>query len=307
MAVLLVAQPAAAGAGKTVLVGPERDSYHAIFGPNLAKALASHHTVGVEATEGGAVNIARVAADPNVIAVSQRDFFQRYRARHPTTADEVEFYGSLPVCAFAVARRNSPFATLAEIGVERPGGRPVAVDVGPRAGEAEATFATLQVLEPGLVKVKLEYRGAIRALARVADGQADVAFFLAFPDPSNPSIRNALDSEALTFLPIDTPGFLRPLPGGESLYTLHHLRWRDRGLIAAERTLTTLCTAMGVVVNTKADGAFVDLVAREALAGRLMGVGERSWSDAVGDFVEGVIAKLGGALESVLTWLAPRP
>lgn len=299
---LAVALAAAAPAGfadaerppLTVLVAAPGDAGHDAIAPAMAASLAGRYRIQVEVEPDGARALERVAADPAVVAVVQRDWVWRAAQAAPALGPRIEFYGNVPACLFLAAPRREPALRLDGLSPEQAAQR--RVDIGPDGGAAAQTFAALQALDPGLASLAVERRGNIRALGRVVSGQVDAVLIVAVLPADDGRLGDIAESPDLALVPVAAPALSDPARVSGSPYELRRVEvprsswWRSRHFVE------TTCTAAGFAVNDAAPPALHEDLARLVVAGQVLPE-PPSWVSALWGWVSALWERLSAAFD----------
>ena len=183
----------------------------------------------------------------------QRDFFSA-RANAPDHA-KLEVYGRIPACVLVLGRPGwSPGLDNAR-----------SIDVGSQQGWTAETIKILSGIEPILASSRIEYRGGARALDRVRNGEDDIAFLMVYDDVLDPVTRGYLKDGLLAPIPLFSASHLREASKaglnyqpGQITVPVAQSWWR-------QTRFETICTTLGVAVNTSTEARFVE-VALESLS-----------------------------------------
>ena len=262
----------------TILTGPSRSAVAEVFGPRLAEMLQPAITVELQSTSGSWESLEAVAANPSMVGFAQRDLYQRFVAERGLE-NELESYGSIPVCLFAAARAGSP-VTLG-LGAGTPAGQPQTIDTGPVGGDTALTYQVIEERVPALQDLAVEHRGWSRALARLAEGDLDLFVFVEYPNAESPLVGDVFDNPRLLLLE-NVADVLGPLPLADlapyraTQASIPRGGWFDERYVGQ-----TLCTSLGVVVHRDGDPQVVEAVVHAATGGGLINAGEDSWWQSV--------------------------
>jgi TRAP-type uncharacterized transport system substrate-binding protein len=246
----------------TVYAGPEGGYVYDVLGPNMMTALYPEFRLTLERTEGSAENIKMVLANPVGFGFSQRDIYEGYlRDVSGEVTPPLEYYGSLGLrCVYAVVRSGGWIKSFDDI-VGAPDGNPITLDIGPAGGETAATFAEMRRRDPSLAGVETENSETSQAISYVDAGRTDVAFFIARPDTGDPYVARVLESDTLEFVPIVSRNILTPSDDGGNVYTYTRITLGGGNWFQAAKTHDTICTTLGIVVNTDGDPELLDALA----------------------------------------------
>lgn len=264
-----------------IYAGPESGYVYNVLGPNLMTALYPEFRLTLEQTGGSAESIDRVLADPVAVGFSQRDIFEGYvRDSGGDAVSPLEYYGNLGLrCVYAVVRSGGWIKSYDDI-VGAPGGSPITVDIGPVGGETAATFAEMRRRDSELANVKVGNSDTSQSISFVDAGRTDVAFFIAGPDSGEPDVARVLESDTLEFVPIVSRNILTPSDDGGNVYTYTRVTLGGGNWFKAAKTHDTICTTLGIVVNTDGDPELLDAVAFVTLSTNLDPV-PPGWVDRV--------------------------
>jgi len=271
--------PLAAPADATIVAGAPDSLYQRVLGPRLREALFPDFDTALTTEEDQAAALRRVAADPAVMAFSQRDVYQNFVRDNPAVAGTLEFYGRMPACLYVVARKGGVverYADLADPSI----GDGLTLDVGSAAGEAAVSFAALAAADPALTRVRLEHRGGVRALSRVASGQIDGALVVASPGVADAIMDMAAGDRALWVIPIAERDIFRDGRAPGFAYAFRRVAVGSGGWFGLGPEVETICTDYGVVVNAGANPRLLEATAAAALGDALGPAPASVWSMA---------------------------
>lgn len=283
------------------------------LGSRLLQSLAANSKYTLAGADTDRQVMQRIAADPRSIGLVQRDFYVQYLRDHADSDTRFEFYGNIPVCLMAVARKGSQIQTYGDL-VRARTNRPTTLDVGPATGQLAATFQTLREMDPSLANLQLEHRAGARALSRVITGETDVAVFLVMAPYTNALVNDMIDSDALDLVPFFSEDFVLGASRRNLPYVLRQITLGSPGWFSSGRPYHTTCTSLGAVVNANADALLSEKVAQILLqdnpgASQISAGSERSWLAAAGNLVVVVIADIErffvGVSEVVTAWFSP--
>jgi hypothetical protein len=186
------------------------------------------------------------SSTPAVMMLAQRDVvFSRAQA---AAGEKIEVYGRIPACVLVLGRPGwSP-------GMESLR----SIDVGAEQGWTAETIKILSGIEPMLAASRSEHRGGARALDRVRNGEDDLAFVIVYDDTLDPVTKTFLKEGSLAPISLFGPSHLREVSkaglqyqSGQISVPVAQSWWR-------QSRFETLCTTLGVAVNTRADARLVE-------------------------------------------------
>lgn len=271
VAAWVAGMPAAApAAAPVVILTPgEPGEAGSRFVERLKDALAPATDVTLQPSVGGPAVLARVAADAAQVAFAHRDALVAFGRADHELRNALEMYGNIPACVVTLVRPGSALRAHADLAGARRDGEPVTIDVGVRDGWSAATFAILRELDPAVAHITTEHRGGARALSRVLSGETDALMAIAYDGALDGPLAEAV--AAGTLEPVSLLG--TALPRVAALYGLPYetaqIEIGRPGWLRAAGSYDTLCTALGVVVSTRAEPGAAEAIARAAVSGRL--------------------------------------
>lgn len=237
---------------------------------------------------------------PNSVAIVQRNIFDMFRQDVPLSADTLEIYGSRPICLFAVLRKNMVNSLTSnkdnEISVK-------AFSLGPRDGDTAISLQRVIPTAPIISSARADYRGGTRAISALRDGNVDVHFFMDFPTLEQDSMRRIIDDDSLDLAP-NILTFLKGANGASLLGFLPtEVELRADGFWEPKRSIRTICTSVGLVVNNTLPYQKLDKIVRPISEGYLeegviISLGKvRRYIDDLSDWMKDIWSRLVQAWE----------
>ncbi|HEY0834606.1 MAG TPA: hypothetical protein VGE72_11920 [Azospirillum sp.] len=267
LSLVIASQAVAAEAPARLATGPETSIAHRTAGPGLQRALRPAHPLVLEAMSSAEQALQGVADGRTAAAFVQRDLYEEHLAKAPEAGRHLEYYPGLPACLLAFVRKDTwPSFGEMTVAAQR---RRVVVDAGPPGSNAGVSVALLRGALPALEALELENRGGARALGRLLNGDADAMIVPSQELAPGDLLHKALSDGLVSILPVAMPEL-------EAAVERKRLPYRDRTVVfetdtsaPGEHRLTTLCTNLGVVVDTRRGPEFSEAVARAVMSGAL--------------------------------------
>ncbi|MGF1527146.1 MAG: hypothetical protein ACFCBW_10180 [Candidatus Competibacterales bacterium] len=217
-------------------------SYTTVFAPLIKKVLDENFFYFDIAPSAGSVEaFERVLDNPGQISIGQLDVVAILAQENP---DQVTIVRRLAnECLYAVAQSDA-IGNWREL--ERVARRARIVTAAEKSG-SNFTLKTIMTLNPEgrmaqAVDRVVNLDDAATAFERVAAGEADVAFAVAYPDPESRLFEIAREND-LNFVPVGTPAMRRVQVDGQSVYTPSQITIEEGGLFSEAKTVTTSCTS----------------------------------------------------------------
>lgn len=220
-----------------ILTGSEKGSYYNDFGPRIKAAIAKrrfpHELV---ASKGTVANHAGVCANPHSIGIGQADVLSTL------SVDNCEIVITNVLaseCVFGV----TSFADLKNVDQAAEISFNLRVAY-PAGSGSEATWNNMVHLDPRLADAQpVPVESAAAAVTAVARGQADLAVFVAFPNPENP-VFAAANEAGLHFVEMSSWDMLQQQVAGEFVYDDLVVTTKNAGLAfwKGPGTVRTACT-----------------------------------------------------------------
>lgn len=234
---------------QSIHAGSAAGSYTNDFCPQVQQAVAAEffeHTCVT--SEGSADNAEKVLANPHDVGIGQLDVIASFADQNPGELAIVDPELGLE-CLYAVTSQPD-VSSLRGLSPRMPVALPSA-----RSGSA-ATFGFLQELDEQLAALRniTHHDGPLEAVQAVADGDAALAFFVQFPNTSNP-VFEAINSADLTFVPVVNRQILRREVGGVQVYQPREVTVTPTGLLGRltgreDTKLVTTCTPVVLFTGT---------------------------------------------------------
>ncbi|MBI1205996.1 MAG: hypothetical protein GC191_01770 [Azospirillum sp.] len=206
-----------ATAQSKIYAGPRTGIYYTAFGPLLRDFLGrAFFKYEIAETLGGADTVTKLAADPGAIALVQTDVLAAEMATKADLAKRLTVIRNDVAleCLFAAVAPASA-DRLKTWGEVQSYARRLRIVTGPQTSAAASSLRFLQTLDAPLASAKFTYlASADAAIAEVAKGAADVAFFVELPDSTSPRFK-AINDSKLVFLPVIDRAMLRATVSGD--------------------------------------------------------------------------------------------
>ncbi|HYH20141.1 MAG TPA: hypothetical protein VD995_16135 [Azospirillum sp.] len=267
LSLVIGTQAVAAEAPGRLATGPENSIAHRSAGPGLQRALRPVHPLLLEAAPSALQALHEVASGRTAAAFVQRDLYENFLAKSPEAAKHIEYYPGLPACLLTFVRKDT-WPSFGELAVAAQRQR-IVVDAGLPGSNAGVSVGLLRGALPALDKLELENRGGARALGRLLNGDADAMIVPSHELTPGDLLHKALSDGLVSILPLTMPEL-------EAAVERQRLPYRDRTVVfetgtsaPGEHRLTTLCTNLGVVVDTRRGPEFSEAVARAVMSGAL--------------------------------------
>ena len=242
-------------------------SAHQVFGPRLREAMSGEFKLALQPVLGSRAVLDAVLKNPAVSGFVRFDAYLAYLKSTPQAKQTIEFYGDVPICLFAAANSDNQVATDAQTQAK------VRVDIG---AVKSNTWSMVNNLWPDVSKrsnLVVTTTGGYRALAAVTQRRTDVALLAEYPSFQVPTLEYILSNSKLRLLPSigEVLGPIRETSNAGYLPTQVNLP--QAGWFSEDLTIRTLCTSLGIVVNSNAAGAdqwYVDTLVRYVTTGKLL-------------------------------------
>lgn len=252
-AVLLIVALFALGAfranAEQINCGGPTGSYCGSFSPLIQGSLAGEFFQYEIQPSAGSVEAAqRVLAKPSQVSLAQFDV--AYQVMQDNPGKLIMTNKLANECLFAVGVDDR----LTDWGkVERLATRLRITTAGEGSGSA-ATLQSVMAMNPNsrlaAAVDRITYQeNAAAAVQQVIDGQADVAFFVAYPDP-NSSIFEQANNADLQFIGVAHPNMRRiRTEQGEAIYSAAEIPVTNSGFFSDAVTVQTACTAAVILTG----------------------------------------------------------
>ncbi len=254
-----IAGTLAAGTAGTALAddkiytGGKSSAYFTVFGPLLKDVLAKQffkYEVAVSA--GSLENLKQVAASPTSLALVQSDALMLESSRNPDLAKKFVLVRNdvAEECAFAVTAATNADRLATWGDVENVGHR-LTLITGPAESGSASTLDTIKATSDVLKDLPVTHAESIdAAIDAVIKGKADVAFFVQFPDISNPRFKQINDNK-LAFIPVINRAILRQTVNEKPLYVATEVKVAGVQLLQMRKSekLTTACTPIAYIAG----------------------------------------------------------
>jgi hypothetical protein len=285
----------------SLYAGPATDPAFVIMAPRLLNTLYPEQRLNAVAVADDTAALDRVLVDPASAALADLATMQALVTSRKLAADRLEFHGPLEQrCLLAFARRDGWVHAFADITSANGTPRPTVGLAGPGA---DTLLGLLRRTEPGLTNVDTQPGDATVLAAQVARGAPDVLLLAAYPELDHDLIHRLADDDRLTPLPVVTRLLSREALDRDSGFTMTIVH-TDNDLVPWDRrTLTTLCSPVGVVLRGDAQAALRDTVNRAvpvvaaslkmSLVDRAKTATTNTYHDTL-DAVQGLITRLRG-------------
>lgn len=256
-AVLLA--PAAVAA---IYAGPEDDPAFGVIAPELAIAMFPSQRLDLVPVASAEAALDRVAADPASLAISDLATMLDYARRKELPDDRLDFQAVAGRrCLLGFTQRGGWIRTLADLAAAGGGPRPT---VGLPDSAAEAAFALLRRLDPGLDAARTVVAPLTDLATRAANGTVDLVLVAANPIFSAALIERLADDDRLARIPVVTRLLSRAAADRSSGFVMVPLR-TDSGILPWSRAPdVTLCSPVGAVLRSNAPAALRDALGRAA-------------------------------------------
>jgi hypothetical protein len=197
-----------------ILTGGQAGTYFNQFGPRIEEVLATRRFAHqVVSTAGTGENFDRVCANPSNVGIGQADVLPTLMAGNPTC--QVEIVNTIASeCVFGAT--NVPELQNLDQVAEISFNLRIAV---PKTGSGSwLTWENMVSKMPLLGDAQIiEVADSAAGIELVRQGEADIAMFVAFPDPENAIFRATNEAE-LTFLDMSSFDLLQQQVGETYLY-----------------------------------------------------------------------------------------
>ncbi|MBB4287101.1 TAXI family TRAP transporter solute-binding subunit [Roseospira goensis] len=253
MAAAVISGPSLAA--NPIYTGGESGSYFGSFGPLLLETLKTEFfDYELKTSAGSGENIEQVLNNPRAIGMTQTDVLAYKSAQNPAIAEKVAIIRNdvTNECLYAVTDEANA-ERLDNWGAVTGYARRLRFALGPEASGSAQTFKLLQTFEEGLAQAnKVNYMGSTdEAIDAVINGEADVAFFVQFPDPSNPRFERLNDAK-MAFVPVVDRAILRQrFADGERAYVPLEVKVTSAGLLnwRGVEKIVTACTPLAYITG----------------------------------------------------------
>jgi len=254
-AVTAVALSTSAVAAEPIYTGGENGSYFGSFGPLVVEALQKEFfDYELMTSAGSGENIEKVLAHPRAIGMTQTDVLAFQASQDPTIGEKVTIIRNdvTNECLYAVTDQAN-MERLANWGAVTGYSRRLRFALGPEASGSSQTFKLLQSFDEQLAQAsKVQYMGSTDdAIDAVINGAADVAFFVQFPDPSNPRFERLNDAK-MAFIPVINREILRQrFADGQRAYVPLEVKVTSAGLLNWQgvEKIVTACTPLAYITG----------------------------------------------------------
>jgi len=248
LGLLIAAVPASS---QVIHAGSAAGSYTNDFCPQVRSAIAAEFFEHSCATsEGSSDNANKVMANPHDIGIGQLDVIAAIAEQNPGQLAIVDPGLGLE-CLYAVTSQPNVTA-LRGLSPRMPVALPSAL-----SGSA-ATFGFLQELDEQLRALRniTHHAGPLEAVQAVVAGDAALAFFVQFPNTSNP-VFEAINTAGLSFVPVVNRQILRREVAGIQVYQPREITVTPTGLMGrlTGREPTKLLTTCTPVVLFTGDAS----------------------------------------------------
>lgn len=229
--------------------GSRTGSYTTAFAPLIQKVLAGEFFQYEIKPSAGSVEAAqRLLEDPRDVSLAQLDAAYDFMKKNPGKIILTKKLAN--ECLFAVSRdeRLSDWAK-----VERLAPRLRMTTAAEKSGSAFTLRSVMQMdpksrLSQAVSRIKYS-QNAKEAVEQVARGRADIAFFVAYPDP-NSTVFKFANANKLNFIGVAHPNMRRmKTEQGDPIYTANEIAVEKEGFISKAKTVQTACTAAVILTG----------------------------------------------------------
>ncbi|MBB4312622.1 TAXI family TRAP transporter solute-binding subunit [Roseospira marina] len=253
VAAALVAGPATAA--NPIYTGGENGSYYGSFGPLLLDVLKKEFfDYELQTSAGSGENIEQVLANPTAIGMTQTDVLAYMSAQNPVVAQKIAIIRNdvANECLYAVTSEANA-DRLENWGSVAGYARRLRFALGPEGSGSAQTFKLLQSFDDRLGEAsRVSYLDSTdAAIDSVISSQADVAFFVQFPDPSNSRFERLNDAK-MAFIPVVDRNILRQrFADDERAYVPLEVKVTSAGLLnwRGVEKIVTACTPLAYITG----------------------------------------------------------
>lgn len=253
LATAIVAGPASAA--NPIYTGGQNGSYFGAFGPLLLEVLKKEFfDYELMTSAGSGENIEQVLSNPQAIGMTQTDVLAFQAAQNPAIAEQISIIRNdvTNECLYAVISEENA-ERLTNWGSVSGLARRLRFALGPEASGSAQTFKLLQSFDEGLGQAnKVAFMDSTDdAIQATIAGEADVAFFVQFPDPSNPRFKMLNDAK-MSFVPVVDRAILRQrFADGERAYVPIEVKVTSAGLLSwsGVEKIVTACTPLAYITG----------------------------------------------------------
>jgi hypothetical protein len=258
LGLLLLSGSAGVALAGSLYAGPNTDVAFTVIAPELSGALWSERPLPPQPVADTNAALARVAADPDSLAIAELALMLDASARNKWPADRLNFVDLLGQrCLTAFTLQGGWVRNFADLATNASPAPTIGV-AGPNAG---AMLAMLQRFDPGLAGLDVQQGTAEELAGRLARGTLDVLLVSAtFGYEDKPLMKLADEARFTRMAPV-TRQVTRAATGPEGGMTLSQMRIDRGSVVAWPRTPETmLCTPLGVVLRGDAPGGLKSAV-----------------------------------------------
>jgi hypothetical protein len=305
LAVMLVGCVASANAAenesRSLLISTEDSGSKVYIAKNITTAIASDYSLSIDPIRRVDI-ISTVANDSTKVGLIGYDDYLARLDEDSNLAERIGFYGEVPICLFAVRSKIAAERKRQAVRIIGINSKSV-VDVGLGDQETAQMINTLWSNISERDDIVLSNVGGYRAMASVEQGFTDVAYFSAYPHTQLPFLKHVANRNGLNLVEsIDE--VLGPVRlGRRGAYLPTRLEIEGDGWFKDKQYVNTLCTSMGVVVNTEASGQdrmFVEEIVRVMMTADLnKDASAGVWQQMVG-YVQTVYTKVVDSVKRIL-------
>jgi hypothetical protein len=232
--------------------------------------------------------VQHVANDPHAIGVVQHDTYLSDMRARGALGSHLEIYGDVPACLVVVTGKGSWIRSYADL-IAASHGSAITMDVGPENGRVAHMLQALESNDPMLDRLHLDHRGGARALSRVVSGEIDTAMLLLQPPYADAPLDQLVNGGQVELVPFDVPALVAGGFEGASPYRSRDIRLGDEGWFSSGTDYHAICTSVGVIVNSAADPALSEAVAKGMLNSQFADSGP-GWLGIAGGIISAGIA-----------------
>lgn len=253
VAAALVAGPAMAA--NPIYTGGQSGSYFGSFGPLLLDVLKKEFfDYELKTSAGSGENIEQVLSNPSAIGMTQTDVLAYMSSQNPAIAEQVTIIrnDAANECLYAVTPEANK-DRLSNWGSVAGYARRLRFALASEGSGSAQTFKLLQSFDERLAEAsKVSFMDSTdAAIDAVINGQADVAFFVQFPDPANPRFERLNDAK-MVFVPVIDRNILRQrFADGERAYIPLEVKVTSAGLLNWQgvEKIITACTPLAYITG----------------------------------------------------------
>lgn len=233
----------------TITTGAKGGSYHNKLGGNSRSVIREYgYQVNLLTSKGSIENLNRIAAAEADLGWTQADALMNWIEANPDKADSIDILAPLgKECVFVAVAENGKVQDEDDLGQKG-----INIAVQKRGSGAAVTWEYLRSLESSYAKANAHYKGGVRALGKLKQGQYDAVLWVTSPNNFNHKYLKAVNvkGSGLKIMDLNDYSLNNKLPNGDAVYSFEKIQATD-GFFSSSYEVP--CTDVLAVANADMD------------------------------------------------------